>query len=247
MEFRKIEDLTDWNRKQAYEHFTHNVKNTITLTADIDVTNVVVQCKEKQLRFYASFIHLVSAAVNKFDEFKMGYDEQGNAGIWQNVSPSYTMFHDEDHSFHNLYTAYDPSFATFYKNAVGDIEANRDTAGIDWSNTPAIYFIFPAFLGCTIKILVCKCTMSAPIWSQLLLGENISLSMDDSCCHLPFKSVMRQLTAIIFHNFMQSFSSFPMIFVQCRACQKPSDRFLMAFDSRILNKLYVFQLNKPLN
>ncbi|EOH75193.1 CatA-like O-acetyltransferase [Enterococcus malodoratus] len=140
MEFRKIEDLTDWNRKQAYEHFTHNVKNTITLTADIDVTNVVVQCKEKQLRFYASFIHLVSAAVNKFDEFKMGYDEQGNAGIWQNVSPSYTMFHDEDHSFHNLYTAYDPSFATFYKNAVGDIEANRDTAGIDWSNTPRNLF-----------------------------------------------------------------------------------------------------------
>lgn len=140
MECRRVKDMPDWKRRQAFEHFTYNVRNTITLTADIDVTNVVLQCREKQLRFYASFIHLVSAAVNEFDEFKMGYDENGDAVIWQNVSPSYTMFHEKDSSFHNLYTTYDGSFSAFYKNAVGDIEANREIAGISWSGMPKNLF-----------------------------------------------------------------------------------------------------------
>lgn len=63
---------------------------------------------------------VISAAVNSRKEFRMGYDSQGNPGIWSFVSPYYAHFQKDEERFVKLVTEYDPDFHIFYNRFLED-------------------------------------------------------------------------------------------------------------------------------
>ena len=83
---------------------------------------------------------VVCSAVNSRKEFRMGYDEQGNVGIWDYVSPYYAHFHKEDEQFVKLATAYHPDFYTFYQRFLMDQEKYKDYRGFDLKEIPPNVF-----------------------------------------------------------------------------------------------------------
>ena len=125
MNFRKI-NMETWNRADVFRHFIDDVRCVMSLTVDMDITDFLCRLHQKNYKFYPAMMWVVSSAVNSRKEFRMGYDEQGNPGIWDYVSPYYTHFHKEDEQFVKLVTEYHSDFQTFYQRFLLDQEKYND-------------------------------------------------------------------------------------------------------------------------
>lgn len=123
-------DTENWPRKSHYEYFTRQIKCGYSLTAPLDVTELLRFLGRKGLRFYPSFLYLTSRAVNAAVEFRMALDERGRPGYWDVVHPVHTIFHQDDKTFSDIWTYYDPDFSAFYKNLERDLDAYKDIKGI---------------------------------------------------------------------------------------------------------------------
>lgn len=128
MKFKKI-NMHTWKRKDIFTHFIGDVKCVMCLNVTVDVTDLVTACKQKGYRFYPVFIYLISKIVNCHEEFKMGYDAQGNVGFWERVDPSYVVFHPEDELFTRLITEFSSDFITFYERVLKDMEEHKNKRG----------------------------------------------------------------------------------------------------------------------
>ena len=126
--FRRI-DQEKWERKEHYKYYTQKLPCGYSVTVRLDVTNFYDQIKKRGLRFYPAFIACVSRAVNGRREFRMGKDAEGNPGIWDAVHPSYTIFHEDDHTFSDIWSFYDEDFRKCYENIVRDMETYKDCKG----------------------------------------------------------------------------------------------------------------------
>ncbi len=86
MNFHKL-NMDTWERADIFRHFIDNMRCVMSMTADIDVTNLVKTVHERSLHFYPTMIWAVSAAVNCRQELRMGFDKDGNPGIWRTGLP----------------------------------------------------------------------------------------------------------------------------------------------------------------
>ena len=130
MRFNRIE-METWKRKNLFLHFIREVKCVMALNADIDVTDLVRRCKQTHHRFYPVYIYLTAKVVNNHEEFRMGFDENGDVGIWDSVDPSYIVFHPEDESFTRLITGFNLDFKIFYKEVIHDMEDHECKRGLE--------------------------------------------------------------------------------------------------------------------
>ena len=62
--------------------------------------------------------------------FRMGFDAQGTLGWWTFCHPLYTLFHENDCSFSDVWSEWTADFATFYARVVDDMARYGDTPGI---------------------------------------------------------------------------------------------------------------------
>lgn len=117
-----IIDLNNYERREHYQHYMLNVPCTYSITAQLNITNFKKTFKERNLKFYASVIYLISKSVNKYKEFKMSLNENKELGYYDIVYPSYTIFHNDTKTFSSIYTEYNDNFYSFYQNYISDIE-----------------------------------------------------------------------------------------------------------------------------
>ena len=121
--FTKV--TADWNRKPYFDYFYHTIKTKYNITHHIDIT-VFRECiKDNKLKFYPSSLYLITKAVNQNEAFRMSFNEAGDLGIWNFVNPSYTIFHEDDKTFSDVWSTYKPTFNEFYEEVTTDIEKYR--------------------------------------------------------------------------------------------------------------------------
>lgn len=130
MKYQKI-SMEQWPRAVMFRHYINNLRCVISVTADVDVTDVLSFCKKSGQRFYPTFLYFVSKAVNSRSEFRMGYDCDGAPILWDSVSPSHIVFHPEDELFTRLITDYDPVYQTFYQRVLDDMKVHQDKRGLE--------------------------------------------------------------------------------------------------------------------
>lgn len=134
-------DLEKWERAEHFNYYRNKLKCTYNLTVQLDVTNLIHQVRKKQLKFYPCMIYCICNVVNKTKEFKMAVDEEGRPGYYDIIHPNYTIFHDDDKTFSDVWTEYNPDFETFYKNITSDMEYYKNKKGIKVKeNQPANFF-----------------------------------------------------------------------------------------------------------
>ena len=135
----KIIDKESYYRKGVYRHFTEDCKCSTSMTARIDVTDLVKYSKEKRTKFYINFLYILSKALNSRDDYKMGYLWQTDELICYDViNPTQYIFHEDTETCTPVYTSYDPDYKTFCRNASDDIEKAKQTRnyGLDMENHP---------------------------------------------------------------------------------------------------------------
>lgn len=128
--FRPI-DRGTWKRTRYFEHYFNKIRCTYSITVDIDISDVIAFKEKKHTKLYPLLVYAVAKAVNGHEEFRTVIDDRGELGIWESVSPCYTVFHEEDRSFSNIWTEWDDDLQGFLVAFGRDMEVYGQNSGID--------------------------------------------------------------------------------------------------------------------
>ncbi len=123
-------DMEKWERKPYFEYYYNTIKCKYNLNANIDITTLVSLSKAKGLKFFPVFLYAIMRAINQNKEFRMSFDEQKKLGYWNYLLPSYTIFHEDDKTFSDIWSEYDEDFGVFYQTIINDIATYKHVKGI---------------------------------------------------------------------------------------------------------------------
>lgn len=135
----KVIDKETYYRKGVFRHFSEDCKCSTSMTARIDVTDLVKHSSETNTKFYINFLYLLSKVLNSRDDYKMGYLWQTDELIcYDTINPTQYVFHEDTETCTPVYTEYNADYSQFYKNALNDIERAKQTReyGLDMANHP---------------------------------------------------------------------------------------------------------------
>ena len=135
----KVIDKDTYYRKGVFRHFSEDCKCSTSMTARLDVTDVVSYSKKTNTKFYLNFLYLLSKVLNSRDDYKMAYNWKTQELIcYDVVHPTQYVFHDDTETFTLVYSEYCADYETFYANAMADVEKAKQTReyGLDMANHP---------------------------------------------------------------------------------------------------------------
>ncbi len=135
----KVIDKENYYRKGVFRHFSEDCKCSTSMTARIDVTELVKYSKETNTKFYINFLYVLSKVLNSRDDYKMAYLWQTEELICYDViNPTQYVFHEDTETCTPVYTLYSEDYKTFYEGARKDIEKAQKTReyGLDSANHP---------------------------------------------------------------------------------------------------------------
>ena len=105
-------DLSRWARKEHFEVFQSFAQCTFNQTVLLDITVLQKHIKEVGWKFYPTIIFLISKAINNHAEFRMAIKDD-ELVTWNEVHPSYTIFHNETETFSSLWSHFDGNIHHF--------------------------------------------------------------------------------------------------------------------------------------
>lgn len=134
-------DTSSWKRKPYFDHYFNQIRCTYSITANIDITNVLSFKDRNKVKLYSLLIYVISKAVNKYEEFRTAINDRGEIGVWEALSPCYTVFHKDSESFSNIWTEWNDDLNLFLSNFEQDSKRFGQIDSIDAKpNTPANVF-----------------------------------------------------------------------------------------------------------
>ena len=135
----KVIDRETYYRKGVFRHFSEDCKCSISMTARVDVTELVRRSREAGTKFYIDFLYILSKVLNSREDYRMGYLRETDELICYDViNPTQYVFHEDTETCSPVYTSYDGDYDSFYAGALRDIEEAKKTReyGLDMANHP---------------------------------------------------------------------------------------------------------------
>lgn len=132
----QILDYNNWKRKSHFENISQKDPSLINMTVSINITKLKEYLSNHSMRLYPLLIVCISVVINKFDEFKMAFDEYSHLGIYDIIHPSYTIFHKDDCTFSCIYTAYQSNINLFYSAIIQDMNLFGALKGFETRQAP---------------------------------------------------------------------------------------------------------------
>ena len=103
----RVVDKEKYYRSGVFRHFTEDCKCSTSMTARIDVTDLVELSKKTGTKFYINFLYLLSKVLNSRDDYKMGYLWQSEKLIcYDSINPIQYVFHEDTETCTPVYTTY---------------------------------------------------------------------------------------------------------------------------------------------
>lgn len=135
----RIIDQESYYRKGVFRHFSEDCKCSTSMTARVDVTDLV-SCSEKTgTKFYLNFLYILSRVMNSREDYRMGYLwRTGELICYDTVNPTQYVFHEDTETCTPVYTEYCEDYERFYANARHDVERAKKTREyvLDMENHP---------------------------------------------------------------------------------------------------------------
>lgn len=122
-------DQSSWPRREIFYYFSQMAPTGYSITADIDVTNLLKAARDKNVKFFPAYLWLVTKNLNKQIEFKCAVKD-GVLGYYDTLTPLYANFHDETKTFSLMWAEYSDSFDEFYSCYINNQEEYGDRQGI---------------------------------------------------------------------------------------------------------------------
>lgn len=138
MDYRII-DRESYYRKGVFRHFSEDCKCSTSMTARIDVTDLVEYSQKTKTKFYINFLYILTKVMNSREDYRMGYLWQTEELVCYDViNPTQYIFHDDTETFTLVYTEYCADYEVFYSNALQDVEQAKKTRdyGLDLEHHP---------------------------------------------------------------------------------------------------------------
>lgn len=135
----RIVDQESYYRKGVFRHFSEDCKCSVSMTARVDVTELVKFSRETGTKFYINFLYTLSGALNSRDDYRMGWLWETRELIcYDRINPTQYVFHEDTETCTPVYTNYDEDYARFYKDALSDVERAKGTREymLDAANHP---------------------------------------------------------------------------------------------------------------
>lgn len=121
----------DWARSSHFQYYTKGfVKSVNSMTVRIDVTHFLAEVKRRNLKFFPAFAALTGQVIASIPEMCTAVDENGTPGYYSYLNPNFTIFHEDDKTFSDVWSEYDADFDAFYQNLVADAAQYQDKKGI---------------------------------------------------------------------------------------------------------------------
>jgi chloramphenicol O-acetyltransferase type A len=124
-----------------YEYYRKTIPCGYSVTVKMDVTNLLQFSKKENKKFYGCFLYAAAKTVNSLDFLRMMTPSEGEVGVWKVSHPNFTVFHEDDETFSDLWTEYHSDFAVFYtewERVVKEYGSNKGIKGR--MNQPANFF-----------------------------------------------------------------------------------------------------------
>lgn len=124
----KVIDKESYYRAGVFRHFSEDCKCSCSITARLDVTELVRYSEASGTKFYLNFLWLLSKVLNSRDDYKMAYLWQtGELICYDTIHPTQYVFHEDTETCSPVYTTYCEDYGTFYENAHADLEWAKQT------------------------------------------------------------------------------------------------------------------------
>ena len=127
-----IVDIENWSRASLFNFYIGKLRVVMSLTVDIDVTNLLDYVHKNGLKFYPAMIWAVSKIANSHDEFKYGWKDDVLVK-WDYIFPSYANFNKSDETFTKYPTEYRENLEDFHNLYIADREKYKDARGLQKS------------------------------------------------------------------------------------------------------------------
>ena len=132
-------DKETYYRKGVFRHFSEDCKCSTSMTARVDVTELVSISRQTGTKFYINFLYILSKVLNSRDDYRMDYLWQTNELICYDViHPTQYVFHEDTETCSPVYSEYHKDYKIFYIHALNDLENAKKTReyGLDIENHP---------------------------------------------------------------------------------------------------------------
>ena len=117
-------DLKNWQRNQLFYYFSKMAPTGYSITVELDITVMMTILKSKKIKFFPAYLWVTTKVVNQLEYLKVAYHEE-NLGYWDELTPMYPHFHDDDKTISIIWTPFNADFKVFYQNYL----KNQDTFG----------------------------------------------------------------------------------------------------------------------
>lgn len=108
MEFTPL-DLKTWDRTEYFTHYLSDVPCTYSMGFKLNVS----KAKQRPQKLYPLLLHSIATIVNRHEEFRTALNAQGVPGVYDQMHPSYTIFHRDNQTFSSLWTEYTSDLSDF--------------------------------------------------------------------------------------------------------------------------------------
>jgi chloramphenicol O-acetyltransferase type A len=135
----KVIDKETYYRKGVWRHFTEDCKCSVSMTARVDVTELVKYSKEHGTKFYTDFLYILTKVLNSRDDYRMQYLWQTDELIcYDRINPTQYIFHEDTETCTPVYTEYTEDYEAFVRAVSADIERAKQTREylLDSANHP---------------------------------------------------------------------------------------------------------------
>ena len=78
-------------KKKVFELYSKDVPCTYSMTINLDITGLKNKIEIKQLKFFPVILYGLSKFVNKYKEFRMDLNEDGELGYYDKINPIFTL------------------------------------------------------------------------------------------------------------------------------------------------------------
>lgn len=123
-------DQSTWPRREHFTYYRNTLPCANSVTTHLDVTRFRAMLQKNHIKFYPAFIWCVSHTLLSHPDFRLAVDQSGTLGTHDVLHPNYTVFHEDDHTFSDLWTAHDEDFPTFYRAFLADLKTYGNVHGM---------------------------------------------------------------------------------------------------------------------
>ncbi|MDU2065140.1 MAG: CatA-like O-acetyltransferase, family 3 [Sporomusaceae bacterium] len=135
----KVIEMDKYYRRGVFHHFSADCKCSVSMTSQLDVTELEAYSRRSGTKFYINFLYVLAKVLNSREDYRMGYLWQTKQVIvYDKINPTQYIFYEDTETCTPVYTEYQKDYKAFYAACVADIAKAKQTRkyGVDMENHP---------------------------------------------------------------------------------------------------------------